>query len=1519
MADSTSADIVELIIDAKNLATDEITQTADELSALGATARKTEKDLEKLKIKQDTIASYKTVGESVKLLQSELDKAELAYEKMSLAIKANKNATDEEILAQKNAKRELNALTRELKDQEAEYRKLGKSLKQFEVDTKDLDNVQAGLSDQIKKTTQSSSELNQEYLKQADSLRTRIQAEKQSLEVAAKLEAAEQERREQLQKTTAEQEKLTKASQKAATVEAQRIADQKLLKASLESYEQQLKELVIANEKGTLSTAEFIRKEDELRQSLALTEGQTRSIRAALKAETDERKKAQLVLEQQVIQQKKLADQQTISAQKTREAATAEKLAAAEMKRVELAVKTYEAELNKLNDEKAKGTITTGRYIKQEELLRRNLMLSEAQVRVSRRAIEADALSRGKSVNNTDLLTTATRRLAQAYTVLIAAQKAAQAVGAGVKEYGELEAAITKVEKTTGLARDQVEGLAEQLFKMANDVTPTATSELLRYAEVAGQLGTKSTADLLNLVAAADALELSTDLAGDKAVELLARILTMTNEGIPEIQRLSSVVVALGNDYAASEADIAHMTKEIVSGTREINLSSAAAAAFGATLAELGQPAERSRTAIQRLSGAIKEAVLTGGEDLERLSKIAKMSGEDIAKALGKEPEKVLLAFLKGLDGINDSGGQMSSVLKRMGIDGTEALSVLGILAGGTNRLEEALKLSNEQWVAGNAHMIEAAKAYANQESSLGRLGNKFDVLKFKIGEAFSDDTANTVAKLGDVIDDTTESVVSLMEYVPEAVTGIVEALSLITDFVGSFISDEAGLGLVDQTINLLKASVNGLTVTIRLAILGMQDMALQGIELYNALQPLNDLKISTVAIDNLRKAMDDTAAAITIDLEDIAKAYDRIDGKSSIAFEGLITASNKYGEAVARLSEEQRKSIDAIVSKNQYSASENDLYRQLTAAIVRASRELEIETALKAQAEQLNAQSVETKNKEIAATNAQKEAQETLNATIADYTTKAQQISAAILKIEEQRKTGILTDQDAAAATTVLVDLQSRYNIVLEEHTGKTALNTKTTEENALARVKLFEEYQKGIISEKELADGMNALTTNVSLANAEIKTFAQTTEVSSLSQAKFAEQIIKTERKISDYKAQLKDTSLIEQDAIRIKASLVKEEEKLKILKQDQAIQMQVENANYGKLLVLQRDYQRQLDLVNKQFRAGLITKAQYEEKTRSLAEAINTINGIIRENTNALDDNTAATEKNTKSQEKKIDTSAKVTAYMSLELSAAQHLNKEYDFTTQSLEQLNKRQRELASNIVQNTRVTSPWLRNLADVSNQVFRQEQAVLSETIAMRELTEQMSRGTKTMSQLDQMAKQANNSLTHLSKNQLNPLLDAINKAKRELQELSAVADDAMADVQDRLDKALGNEQSIVKRRFEKELQEYTDLLDKAKAMGDLSLVNKLNEVLRKLKQAQDIEYKEQFGNNNKTAVPSAPVTRTASTPSSQQSNSQSNADGGSTVVLQLQVGGTKYDAAMERGTLNNMLSDINRTTRLGN
>lgn len=90
----------------------------------------------------------------------------------------------------------------------------------------------------------------------------------------------------------------------------------------------------------------------------------------------------------------------------------------------------------------------------------------------------------GAGVANTDLLTTATRRLAQARHS--AGAEAPRRWGPVYPVTVELKTAITKVEKTTGQARLQTEALAEQLTVLAQEVTPTAKNELLRYAEVAG-------------------------------------------------------------------------------------------------------------------------------------------------------------------------------------------------------------------------------------------------------------------------------------------------------------------------------------------------------------------------------------------------------------------------------------------------------------------------------------------------------------------------------------------------------------------------------------------------------------------------------------------------------------------------------------------------------------------------------------------------------------------------------------------------------------------------------------------------------------------------------------------------------------------------------------------------------------------------------------------------------------------------------------------------------------------------
>lgn len=1517
MADNSNSEIVELIIEAKNLAHDELNQTADELSQLGSASRKAAEDLKKLKIQQDTINSYRAVESSVKQLRDELDRAELDYEKMAKAIKKNTDATDEELLAVRTAKRELRDMRNALRDQEGEYRKLSKSIKTFSLSTDDLGSSQTELDNRIKETSDTVARLNAEYIKQGKALKVKIDAEREAIRVSKEQEQAAAEQAAQMDKLAREQEQAAAAAKAAADAERLRTQEQQRTAAALAQYEAALRRLHLAQEEGRVSSANAIRAEEKLRQALELTEGQTKTLRQALNAERDDRKKAARAIQEQADELEKLVAEEKKAQQTAVAAAAAERQAAQETARVATAVKQYEAELSKLNAEKSQGKVSTADYIRGEARLRRELKLTETQVKTSRRAIEADAKTKSDAVRNTDLLTQATRRLAQVYTVLLASQKAVEAVGAGVREYGELESAITKVEKTTGLARKQTEDLAKQLTELATEITPTAKTELLRYAEVAGQLGTKSTADLMQLVSAADALELSTNLAGDEAVELLARILTMTGEGIPAIHNLSSSVVALGNDFAASEQDIVHMTKEIVTGTREINLSSQAAAAFGVTLAELGQPAERSRTAIQRLAGAIKEGAIKGGEDLERLANITKLTGEEIVEALGKEPEKVMVEFLKGLQAINDAGGQMSSVLKRMGIDGTEALSVLSILAGGVNRLETALALSNKEFEAGDAHMKEAIKSYANQESAIGRLSNKFGVLKAKIGEAFSDETDRAVREFGDIIEDIQSQVVEIMEVLPELVEGALEAVGALDDLVSTFTGTE-GLDNVTTTLNLIKASFNGITVTLNILIQGIQELAYNAALLYNAFQPLEDLQISTEFLDNLKKNMADTKAKIEQDVDDINLAYARMSGESSQAYEDLRTAAVDYRDALSKLTAEQQTAISEILLKNEYSKEENGLYRELTAAVIRANREMEIEAKLKDQLKKNN-RTNEIKADAVAL-DAANAAQQRLTVSMADYDAQVGLVRAAQANINSLLEDGMISQENAAQANELLNQSLERYTVTADKTTTTTLNQRDAAQQYITAQKALDDALKLGAITQGEYDAGMKDLSVSYGETASASSEFTRNVEGSSKALADINDKIAQTTKAITEYENELKAGNLTEQESVRVTAALAKEKEKLKLLSAEQQQLAELENATYSELVIKQREYQTELRLLEAAFKSGRLTKAEYEQQVRRLVQALRELQDLIENQTEVQEENNDSTERTVQLNDERSESTAKVASYMSLELAVAQQLNKEYDYSNTRIERLNERYRQLQEMIVENSYVSTGFFENLAKVSNQVFEQEKAAISATIAMRKMMQQIDAGNLSLAQLDKMAYRADNSLRGLSQNQLEPLRRAIRQAKQDIQDLNETIDDALYDVEDRLDRALGKEQDIAKRKFARELEEYTDLLDKAQQAGDSALVNKINEVIRKLQQAQKLEYESEFGTSGTRATspagttPStgASQTRPAAAPTPTTPGQQTKE-----ATLHLVVGGSPYSFNTDSDTLDKLMSDVERQQRL--
>ena len=1320
-------EIVSLIIDAQNLATDELIETSEHLEKLGEEAIRTEKSLKKLEVKKDVLDSYEAIRKNTLELRKEVADAEVSYEKLSKETKKNKKATDEQRTAVKTANIELKAMRRNLTSAETDYRKITAAAKEYGVNSKTVAKEQQALQNAIKDTAESLDKANKE---------------------------------------TKEQQQLVAAQ----------VEGSKRLRAEYEKQKDILAEVANEEEKAAASA----------------------------------KKKA-------------IADKDA-------------KQAAREVTDV---LKVYEIALDKLNQSRKAGNLTAGNYIRAEARLRNELKLTEKQVKATRQAVKADSDVKKRAAANTDLLTTSTRRLAQAYTVMLAAQKAIQAVSTSVTNYGELEKAITSIEKTTGNARVEMEALAEQMSHLSEDVTPASTNELLRFGEVAGQLGVKSSADILRVVAAADALGVSTNLAGDEAATLLTRILKMTGEGVGEIDGLASSVVALGNNFAVAEDEIVHMTKEIATGTTSINLGSAANAAFGATLKETGQQAERSRTAMFKLSQAIKSAVQDGGSDLERLSEISGMTGDEIEKSLGEKPEEVLLNLVKGFGEARDEGSNLADILGSMGINGSEAVTVIEALAKNSDRLEEALNLSNDAYQKQNAHMIEAAKAYADQEARITRLGNKFKNLTARIGETFSDETDAAIRMVNDSLDKTSDEVVELFNLMADLGEGVGDVVDVFENLGATFSGTDEQVGLLDLSIKTLRFTFNQITAALNTAVLGLQGFVLAGAEAVNF---FNDNTISTEFVDGLRAAMRETKADIEEDLQDIKDAQADYAGTSSSTYRDLRAVIDKYRDSIGLLSAEEQAAIVQIERNNVYVKDQSELYVDLTKALVRKNAETETEAAMTKRLNDSNASLNSTLANGIAHVNQKVESTKAMTVVTTEYATTAEDLEFKLKALEETKKLGLLTDQEylnskavLAEATIKQADAELAKNEILKG-------SKLTTEEYLKANEELNQQRRDGTISIAELITKQDALTASYELAlpkNDQMKSVLNDTSVA---QKDLSKAIALSEERIRNYTKTLGKAGIAKQESADITAKLRVEEEALSVLKREQIELTELEGSTYPELIRLREQYTIQLTKINAQFAAGKLTKGEYDLAVQGVNASLEKLNEILGVNTVETDKNTESTKKATAAKKETGEASKEAATYISLEASAASHLNKQYDATGKSVDELSARYRELEGFIQNNSKVSSRWMKNLADISDEVFNQEQAFIDETLTLRKWEEQVNSGTLSLDELGKIASDADRYLTHLSQNQMDGLRDSIKQATKEFQRLDEAINDSLDDAQDRFDRAMGNEEALLKRQHAREIAELEALLKQAEIYNDSAQIAKIKEAINRLTKAQKAE-----------------------------------------------------------------------------
>lgn len=392
------------------------------------------------------------------------------------------------------------------------------------------------------------------------------------------------------------------------------------------------------------------------------------------------------------------------------------------------------------------------------------------------------------------------------------------AIGGSVKAATDWESGFTGVKKTVDEVVDDNGNLIfsyEELENQLKNVAGTsviAYDELLGVAEISGQLGI----DPRNVAAFTDImlkLGASTNLSSEEAATNIARILNITNKGMPtsidQTERFANVLVDLGNNFATTESEITLMSTRLASAGTVAGLSTDEILALATAMSSVGIRAEAGGSAMAQTLINIEKRVASfsenGGSDLDRIAELSKMSAEDFANAWKTEPAEALSAFIQGLGELDENAESTTLILEELDMDGIRQANMIKALSLAYPQLTNALELANTEWENGSALQDEYNKRAETTESKVQNLKNNLGLLGVELGDTL-------LPSINTLVEGLTKLVNSLNEMDPSTKKLIVNA-GLITAAVGPLLTIGAKLVIMISNLKVALETLKGLNL----------------------------------------------------------------------------------------------------------------------------------------------------------------------------------------------------------------------------------------------------------------------------------------------------------------------------------------------------------------------------------------------------------------------------------------------------------------------------------------------------------------------------------------------------------------------------------------------------------------------------------------------------------------------------------------------------------------------------------
>lgn len=313
------------------------------------------------------------------------------------------------------------------------------------------------------------------------------------------------------------------------------------------------------------------------------------------------------------------------------------------------------------------------------------------------------------------------------------------AVGAGsIKLAVDFESSFAGIIKTTDGVADKFGNLTafgEQLKQGMRDLSkemPVNVNELNRIGEAAGQLGIKKDA-ILGFTKTMAQLGVTTNLTSEEAADSLARFANATKMPQENFDRLGSAIVGLGNNSAATEADIVNFATNIAGVGRTAGLTEANIVGIAAAFSSAGIEAEAGGTAVQKVLMTMTKAAATGNEDLAKFAAVTGQTAEGFKQSFQTDAAGAFQAFVEGL---GRSGTQAFAILDELGLKDQRLIRAFTGVAGAAYQVGTALQDSNRFWAENSALGAEAEARFRTVESQMIMLWNRFKDIGVTLGEA---------------------------------------------------------------------------------------------------------------------------------------------------------------------------------------------------------------------------------------------------------------------------------------------------------------------------------------------------------------------------------------------------------------------------------------------------------------------------------------------------------------------------------------------------------------------------------------------------------------------------------------------------------------------------------------------------------------------------------------------------------------------------------------------------------------